>query len=561
MKNLEESKQINEIINYIIDSMLNLFEEKKIEEVNFDYDIEDLIDFDFFDNNLKFYSNLINLFEQIPHNYFNLDKIQPVINQRNFIIFLNFLKRIIQINKNAYQNPIIKLNISLIIFYFEKKKGIEIINSQEYFYICIKEIEKIFKIKCDEINTIFDNKWINEYNKIISSFKKTQKMNIKKAIKDIQSYYIKKNDYINFDETSKILEILKENNNNIDIESIINNIKYKKHFDLYLEIIANENGYNKNNTKISEYELVIQLIKKKIFEFKDIFYLTNLNDILYLISVRPLYDSFKIFDNISDMYKEFKLNNELLLNESKNDLTTELNNILQDNNFYKKFKKILESKAVKYYLMNKRKFKDNNDSIIIDKSTDDFDDDLSNGYINFMSFYNKNKDCFKKLIIFKYLPNFRRAFVDPNMRIILNPLFIKLSDLLNENEEKKKEILESYLILILIHEIVHLLKFMNENNFSRYKIPQTPNNKEGGKMFINYLFGIPVINSISYSQAKDINNEKNWENITILNNIFNSIKSENKEIDIESSSYKINFFLSNINEENETENDSWYDIN
>ena len=261
------------------------------------------------------------------------------------------------------------------------------------------------------------------------------------------------------------------------------------------------------------------------------------------------------------MYKEFKLNNELLLNESKNDLTTELNNILQDNNFYKKFKKILESKAVKYYLMNKRKFKDNNDSIIIDKSTDDFDDDLSNGYINFMNFYNKNNDCFKKLIIFKYLPNFSRAFVDPNMRIILNPLFIKLSDLLNENEEKKKEILESYLIIILIHEIVHLLKFMNENNFSRYKIPQTQNNKEDGKMFINYLFGIPVINSISYSQAKDINNEKNWENITILNNIFNSIKSENKEIDIESSSYKINFFLSNINEENETENDSWYDIN
>ena len=75
-------------------------------------------------------------------------------------------------------------------------------------------------------------------------------MNIKKAIKDIQSYYIKKNDYINFDETSKILEILKENNNNIDIESIINNIKYKKHFDLYLEIIPNENGYNKKNTKL-----------------------------------------------------------------------------------------------------------------------------------------------------------------------------------------------------------------------------------------------------------------------------------------------------------------------
>ena len=93
MKNLEESKQINEIINYIIDSIINLFKEKKIEEVNFDYDIEDLIDFDFFDNNLKFYSNLINLFEQIPHNYFNLDKIQPVINKKNFYNFFKFFKK------------------------------------------------------------------------------------------------------------------------------------------------------------------------------------------------------------------------------------------------------------------------------------------------------------------------------------------------------------------------------------------------------------------------------------------------------------------------------------
>ena len=39
MENLEESKQINEIINYIIDSIINLFEEKITEEVNFDYDI------------------------------------------------------------------------------------------------------------------------------------------------------------------------------------------------------------------------------------------------------------------------------------------------------------------------------------------------------------------------------------------------------------------------------------------------------------------------------------------------------------------------------------------
>lgn len=557
MENLEESKKINKIINYIINSMINLFEEKNIEEINFDYECEKKIDFDFFNNDVKYYSYLIYIFELIPPKYFILDKIQPIINQRNFIIFLYFLKKVIQTNKNAYQNQIIKINISLIIFYFENKKGKEIINSQEYFYICIKEIEKEFKIKCDEINTIFDNKWIKEYHEIVNLFKKNKKMYVKQAIKDIQSYYIKKNDYLNIEEISKILE---ENINNENIDSIIN-IKYKKYFDLYLEILANENGYKKINIDINEYNLVLKKIKKKFFDFKDIFYLTDLKDIIYLISVRAFYDSFKILDNISDMYKEYKTNHELLLNESNNDLTIELNNILKDNNFYEKFKNILESNSVKYYLINKRKFKDNNDSIIIDKLTDDFDDDLSSGYLNFINFYNKNKDCFKKLIIIKYLPKYNRAFVDPNMRIIINPLFIELSALLNENKEKKKEILESYLIIILLHEIAHLLKFMNENNFTIHSFPQTPNNKEGGKMFINYLFGIPLINSISYSQAKAINNEKNWSNITILHNIFNEINNENKEEDIENNSYKINFYLSNINEKNETENDGWYDIN
>ena len=52
---------------------------------------------------------------------------------------------------------------------------------------------------------------------------------------------------------------------------------------------------------------------------------------------------------------------------------------------------------------------------------------------------------------------------------------------------------------------------MKDNNFSINCIPQTPNNKEGGQMFINYLFGIPIINSISYLQSIQINNDDNLE--------------------------------------------------
>ena len=57
--------------------------------------------------------------------------------------------------------------------------------------------------------------------------------------------------------------------------------------------------------------------------------------------------------------------------------------------------------------MNKRKFMDDNNSIINNNDNEEYDDDLSKGYKNFLNYYNNNKDCLKKLIIFKYLPNLK----------------------------------------------------------------------------------------------------------------------------------------------------------
>ena len=54
------------------------------------------------------------------------------------------------------------------------------------------------------------------------------------------------------------------------------------------------------------------------------------------------------------------------------------------------------------------------------------------------------------------------------------------------------EILKAYLNIILIHEIIHLLKFLKES-FSYNNIPQTLKKKEGGEVFIQYLFGISKI--------------------------------------------------------------------
>ena len=64
-----------------------------------------------------------------------------------------------------------------------------------------------------------------------------------------------------------------------------------------------------------------------------------------------------------------------------------------------------------------------------------------------------NKKWLLELIIFKYLPRGRRIYVSPYLRIAINPLFIKVSESLKNEKNKRKEILKVYLSLILIQLI------------------------------------------------------------------------------------------------------------
>ena len=154
------------------------------------------------------------------------------------------------------------------------------------------------------------------------------------------------------------------------------------------------------------------------------------------------------------------------------------------------------------------------------------------------------------------------------MRIIINPLFIELSNSLKNDYEKTKEILKAYIIIILIHEVVHLLKFLKKT-FSFKNIPQTPKNKEGGEIFIEYLFGLSKINNIGYEQAKMINDLNNWNNNHNLHKIFekdnDKIIKNLKEQLYNQSDYYIKFYDTDIEEEENSINDegeqqdNWYD--
>ena len=109
-----------------------------------------------------------------------------------------------------------------------------------------------------------------------------------------------------------------------------------------------------------------------------------------------------------------------------------------------------------------------------------------------MEKYNQ-KDWFKSIITYKYLPNGIRGLANQAMMIAVNPLFIKKSNLFLEKENKniKNKILSSYLIILLIYEIIHLLQFLKKAKFEKKEgLPSAKNIKKGGEMLINYLFGI-----------------------------------------------------------------------
>ena len=172
-----------------------------------------------------------------------------------------------------------------------------------------------------------------------------------------------------------------------------------------------------------------------------------------------------------------------------------------------------------------------------------------------MEKYNQ-KDWFKNIITYKYLPNGIRGFTTQTMMIAINPLFIKKSNLFLEKENKNKniqnKIISSYLAILLIHEIIHLLKFLKKIKFEKIEnLPSTPNGKEGREMPINYLFGNPIITKIKEHQVDKILDINNWKDLSKLHDIFlienlNEHKDENNDND-----YYISFYITNIKEEKE----------
>lgn len=328
------------------------------------------------------------------------------------------------------------------------------------------------------------------------------------------SYLINKNNETDsseyFNQIGKIYEKFKldkkvnldDINKNLDI--VIKDIVQGKSFDdkkkIVKEILDNIN-YNDNYKILNEYNLLSNL--GILYEF----YSLNKNEIqLQLIHCFDLMDNMENAKNISKFkisyFLEYILNRRKIIQELKTakDYSKDFLDILNDKEFRNKIKIILRSPVVinyyknpKYYLGNKSRII----KLIGDKEFIEIYDSFVKNFID--------NDLLYERIISKRMPYGIKGAVTTYLCFILDPYGIDI----NDNVQDKKDYLETYLIILILHETNHFSKrsyYMNQP----LSVCKTPNNYEGGDSIIHSIFSEEKICIINSELCKEVNNLDNW---------------------------------------------------
>ena len=170
--------------------------------------------------------------------------------KRNLFVFLEYLRTLIYSNnfKELYKDPIVKLDISLIIGYLVNKYGEKIVKSIEFFPSCIKELEKKYgKNQIDK--TIYDIDIKKDAELKYKFFGAQKRGNFSDLIKFLQKYYT---DSAHFSsEDSEKIDEIKIKSENLALDELddkyINNKEFQKYMDIYLQNELSINGYIDKN--------------------------------------------------------------------------------------------------------------------------------------------------------------------------------------------------------------------------------------------------------------------------------------------------------------------------
>ncbi len=235
-----------------------------------------------------------------------------------------------------------------------------------------------------------------------------------------------------------------------------------------------------------------------------------------------------------------------LKNLNDNKILKMIEDILDKDDIYEIYFSILKSSIVeKFYSSNLYLGEDDKEFKFLaeeEKNSECFKDI----YFNFLNNYDKkdeNFKTFKDLIILKILPGGDRAYTLRYLKkIVINPAQFFLGKEFNDNNDNKIIfILKGYLMVILLHETEHYFRLLNKN---KKVFDFTPREKEGGRLFIKYLFDVYSINHINETQANLILNIENWSDHQKIKNIFSEQIEDYEENDI--NEFILNHFTNSI---------------
>ena len=531
---------------------------------------------DLFDEPLKYYNDLKNYFNYKLeyYSYVTANEYKEVrsliksnVSVYYFSILLDLLLELLQKNPNAHKDDIIKFDITMICELFHQKNE-RLFSSNSYFYCCVNELMEKYQInKLPEKNTFRKNYFEICKNKSSSALEEVKKNLIKYISANLDNYC--KILYKEWKEKKCSIQNDKDEKECKNIQE-----KFKK---IKMIISSNENNYftseeelkewckeNEVNTYLDEY--ADYLTKKKCFskdtdkkEWKKhlkencllpsgILKIDGENEEnMYILSAIEYDKNLNYSEDSKDgqtFYEQYIIAKEELNFLNQKCYKEEMESLINDDLFLKELFSVLQSRSVSFYLKSIIKFDSDKEydykvnlvevPLKNGKIDEDFlfakklDNDLYLGkrYNAFLSDMMDNFSAFRRLIIFKELGYKLPACTGPSMRIFINPR-LQFSKVAIENDLQRKDILKSALIILLVHEITHLLKYYPSNNKYPKETPKTPKNRENGKCLMFYLFNKPVIDKINFRQSSEINNVNNWENIAILKKIFENTNNQN----------------------------------
>lgn len=365
---------------------------------------------------------------------------------------------------------------------------------------------EIIKDLLNEIGNKNDNLIINmkkEVECILYGITTLNDNNLTNSLKEqIKNFYNKKENlaliYYYIDKTS-IFEPIE--NNSIDSS-----------------ILTKYNNFNLNSDSTLDEKTKKKIIDSRInLTFPKLFLECDLNDDITICAFKEKL-SMESIRNIKDNIE----------NIEQKEINTVIESILKENEFYQIFFSILKMDFVKKFFSENLILGENDIEYkyINDKTEDS--ECFKEIYDNFLNKYDNNNDNykrFKNIIIIKILSKGTRACVIKQLkRIIINPSQFYISENINSND--MKIILKGYFIVILLYEIEHYFRLLDDK---KSVMENTPREKEGGRLFIKYLFGVESIGHINLEQAKNLLELKNWKNIDKIKSIFKNQK-ENDNI-------------------------------